>query len=154
RRGVVLRPGAVLVGPRGRPPRRRRPGAPGRDRPAVRPGRGPGRRLTRPYAFPTAPLRGGAMPKVSVIIPSYNHGRFLARRFDSVLAQTYRDFEILFLDDASTDDSLQVFAKYSGHPLIRAFNNDRNSGSTFKQWNRGVRDAHGEYIWLAESDDA
>jgi hypothetical protein len=94
------------------------------------------------------------MCKVSVIIPSYNHGRFLDERFRSILSQTYDDYEILFLDDCSTDNSLQVFEKYRGHPKVRSFINTTNSGSTFKQWNKGVRSARGEYIWFAESDDA
>jgi GT2 family glycosyltransferase len=93
------------------------------------------------------------MPKVTVVIPSYNHGRFLAARIDSVLGQTYPDFEVLFLDDASPDDSLRVFARYRGHPKIRSLLNTTNSGSVFKQWNKGVREARGEYVWLAESDD-
>ncbi len=93
------------------------------------------------------------MPKVTVVIPSYNHGCFLAARLDSVLAQTYRDFEVLFLDDASTDDSLEVFARYRDRPQVRAIVNEVNGGGVFRQWNRGVGEARGEYVWLAESDD-
>ena len=94
------------------------------------------------------------MPRVTVVIPSYNHGRFLPRRFETILGQTYRDYEILFLDDGSTDDSLAVLERYKGLPNLRAFINPTNGGSVFKQWNRGVRAARGEYVWLAESDDA
>ena len=94
------------------------------------------------------------MPKVSVVIPSYNHGRYLERRFESILAQTFTDYEIVFLDDASTDESLKVFEKYRDHPKVRTFLNATNSGSVFKQWNKGVREARGEYVWFAESDDA
>ena len=92
-------------------------------------------------------------PKVSVVIPSYNHGRYLGRRLESVLAQTFQDFEVVFLDDASGDDSRAVFAKYRRHPKVRAILNDANTGNPFVQWNRGVRAARGEYVWLAESDD-
>jgi hypothetical protein len=92
------------------------------------------------------------MPKVSVIVPNYNHAPFLAARLDSIHAQTFRDFELLFLDDASTDDSLAVFARYQ-HGGIRTYLNTRNSGSPFRQWNKGVRLARGEFIWFAESDD-
>ena len=92
-------------------------------------------------------------PKVSVVVPSYNHGRYLAARLDSVLAQTFTDFEVIFLDDASPDDSLAVFERYRGHPKVRAIVNETNSGCVFKQWNKGVRAARGEYVWLAESDD-
>jgi glycosyltransferase involved in cell wall biosynthesis len=95
------------------------------------------------------------MPKVSVIIPSYNHARYLPQRLDSVLDQTFQDFEVLFLDDSSPDDSLAVFAAHasSTDPRVRAIFNETNSGSTFKQWNRGFRETTGEYVWIAESDD-
>lgn len=94
------------------------------------------------------------MPKVSVIIPNYNHARFLEQRIESVLNQTFQDFEIIFLDDNSTDNSREVFSKYANHPKIsHAIFNEINSGSPFKQWNKGFSLATGEYIWIAESDD-
>ncbi|MGK7956984.1 MAG: glycosyltransferase [Crocosphaera sp.] len=94
------------------------------------------------------------MPKVSIIIPSYNHARFLEQRLDSILNQTYQDFEIIFLDDASSDNTKEVFAKYAHHPKVtKVIFNSQNSGSPFKQWNKGVKQAKGEYIWIAESDD-
>ncbi|MBD2305772.1 glycosyltransferase [Chroococcidiopsis sp. FACHB-1243] len=93
------------------------------------------------------------MPKVSVIIPNYNHAQFLEQRIQSVLDQTYQDFEIIYLDDASTDNSNEVFAKFANNSRIRAVYNQTNSGSPFKQWNKGIRLAQGEYVWIAESDD-
>jgi glycosyltransferase involved in cell wall biosynthesis len=93
------------------------------------------------------------MPKVSVIIPNYNHIRYLRQRIDSVFGQTYRDFEVILLDDCSTDDSRSILAEYANDARVRIEFNEVNSGSTFKQWNRGVRLARGEYIWVAESDD-
>jgi len=93
------------------------------------------------------------MPKVSVIIPNYNHARFLVQRIESILNQTYQDFEIIYLDDASTDNSQEVFAPYAMNPRIQSICNVQNSGSPFKQWNRGILQAQGEYIWIAESDD-
>lgn len=94
------------------------------------------------------------MLKVSVIIPNYNHALFLDRRIESVLSQTFQDFEIIFLDDTSTDNSKEVFAKYESNPKItHAIFNEQNSGSTFKQWNKGFSLAAGEYVWIAESDD-
>ena len=65
----------------------------------------------------------------------------------------YGEFEVIFLDDASTDNSREVFASFAGDPRIRAVFNEVNSGSPFVQWNRGVRLATGSYIWIAESDD-
>lgn len=93
------------------------------------------------------------MPKVSVIIPNYNHARFLEKRIQSVLNQTYQDFEVIYLDDASTDNSNEVFAKFAGDKRIQAVYNQTNSGSPFKQWNLGISLAQGDYVWLAESDD-
>jgi glycosyltransferase involved in cell wall biosynthesis len=94
------------------------------------------------------------MPKVSIIIPNYNHAQFLEQRIESVLSQTFQDFEIIFLDDASTDSSREVFAKYAHHlKITHTIFNEINSGSPFKQWEKGLNLATGEYIWIAESDD-
>jgi len=92
------------------------------------------------------------MPAVSVIVPNYNHARFLRRRVETILAQTFQDFELILLDDCSTDDSRSVLRQYSSDPRVRLEFNEVNSGSTFKQWNKGVRLAQGKYIWIAESD--
>jgi hypothetical protein len=93
------------------------------------------------------------MSKVSVIIPNYNHARFLRRRIESVLRQTYQDFEVILLDDCSIDESQSILSDYADDPRVRIEFNSVNSGSTFKQWNKGVRLARGEYVWIAESDD-
>ena len=93
------------------------------------------------------------MPLVSVIIPNYNHAAFLRQRLDSVARQTYQDFEIIVLDDASTDGSRQILEAFAGQSRVSLHCNDTNSGSTFKQWNKGVKLARGKYVWIAESDD-
>src|SRR5476649_534842 len=91
---------------------------------------------------------------VSVIVPNYNHARFLKERIDSVLNQTYRDFEVIILDDCSTDDSRSVIEEYRSNPKIsNIILNEKNSGGTFNQWDKGIATAQGEYIWIAESDD-
>jgi glycosyltransferase involved in cell wall biosynthesis len=93
------------------------------------------------------------MPNVSVIIPNYNHARYLRQRIDTVLSQSFQDFDVILMDDCSTDDSRTVIAEYASDARIRIELNDKNSGSTFRQWNKGVRASRGEYIWIAESDD-
>src|ERR1700722_7016247 len=93
------------------------------------------------------------MPKVSVVVPNYNHARYLRRRIDSILQQSYQDFELILLDDCSPDNSREILTSYVDDPRVRIEFNTTNSGSTFKQWNKGVRLAHGEYVWIAESDD-
>jgi glycosyltransferase involved in cell wall biosynthesis len=92
-------------------------------------------------------------PLVSVIVPNYNHARFLPKRIDSILAQTCQDFELILLDDCSTDESRAILQRYSSDPRVHLEFNQANSGSTFKQWNKGVHLAHGKYVWIAESDD-
>jgi len=94
------------------------------------------------------------MPKVTAIIPNYNHERFLEQRIGSVLGQTHQDLEVILLDDASTDGSRRIFEKYATHPRVKAvFINEKNTGVPFKQWNKGVAAASGDYLWFAESDD-
>jgi glycosyltransferase involved in cell wall biosynthesis len=91
---------------------------------------------------------------VSVIIPNYNHAVYLKRRIDSVLNQTCRDFELIILDDASTDNSRDIIESYRSHPSIaHVVYNDVNGGSPFKQWEKGLNLARGEWVWIAESDD-
>ena len=93
------------------------------------------------------------MSKVTVVIPNYNHERYLAKRIDSVLAQNYKNFDIIILDDKSTDHSIQVIEQYRKLPNVEILYNETNSGSPFVQWNKGVIHAQTEYIWIAESDD-
>ncbi len=94
------------------------------------------------------------MPKVSVIIPNYNHERYLPKRVESVLSQTYQDFEVWLLDDCSTDNSREYLQKVADeNDRVHVHFNEKNTGSTFHQWNLGVSLANGEYVWLAESDD-
>ena len=91
---------------------------------------------------------------VSVIIPNYNHARYLEQRLDSVFNQTYQNFEVIMLDDCSTDNSLEIMEKYKDNPhLYQLAVNKTNSGLVFKQWNKGFSIARGDLIWIAESDD-
>jgi|GWRWMinimDraft_12_1066020.scaffolds.fasta_scaffold01451_3 glycosyltransferase involved in cell wall biosynthesis len=94
------------------------------------------------------------MPKVSVILPNYNHEKYLDKRIESILNQDFKDFELIILDDASQDKSTEVIQKYLQDPRITEFIiNDKNSGSPFIQWQKGMYAAKGDYIWIAESDD-
>ncbi|WP_170852647.1 glycosyltransferase family 2 protein [Sphingobacterium wenxiniae] len=94
------------------------------------------------------------VPKVSVITPNYNHAPYLKERIDSVLNQTYQDIEVIILDDCSTDGSREIIEGYRNHPHVtNIVFNKSNSGSTFKQWEKGIELAQGEWVWIAESDD-
>lgn len=93
-------------------------------------------------------------PLISVIIPNFNHAPYLKQRIDSVLNQTYDNLEIFLLDDCSKDNSRKILLSYKANPKVKEIIfNDKNSGSTFKQWEKGFELSHGEYIWIAESDD-
>lgn len=93
-------------------------------------------------------------PKVSVIIPNYNHAKYLAQRIESVLNQTIEEIEVIILDDCSLDNSREVIEQYARQDSrIRVDFNQQNSGSTFMQWNKGIKQATGKYVWIAESDD-
>lgn len=94
-------------------------------------------------------------PLVSVIIPNYNHARFLDERMQSVLGQTYQNIEVIVLDDCSTDNSREVIEKYRNHPKVaKIVYNETNTGKPFLQWDKGIELATGDIIWIAESDDA
>src|SRR5882757_6677219 len=71
-------------------------------------------------------------PTVSVIVPNYNHARYLRKRIESVLGQTYQDFEVILLDDCSTDNSREVLVSHRDNPKVRIDFNENNSGSVFK----------------------
>lgn len=91
---------------------------------------------------------------VSVIIPNFNHEKYLKQRISSVLEQTFDDFELIILDDKSTDNSVKVIAEYVTHPKVsKVVLNEHNSGNPFIQWVAGIKACKGEYIWIAESDD-
>lgn len=92
--------------------------------------------------------------KVSVIVPNYNHAKYLRQRIDSIIEQTFSDYEIILLDDCSTDNSREILLTYQDNShLSHIVFNKENSGSPFLQWEKGIQLAKGEYIWIAESDD-
>ena len=94
------------------------------------------------------------MPTVSVIVPNYNHAPFLKQRIDSILEQTFQDFELILLDDGSTDNSRDIMEQYRNNSHVsHIVYNEANSGSAFHQWKKGIELAQGEWVWIAESDD-
>lgn len=94
-------------------------------------------------------------PLVSIIIPNYNYARYLKERMDSVIGQTFQDYEIILLDDASTDGSAEMLKEYATNDKVaHLVINEKNTGSPFAQWRRGFELARGKYIWIAESDDS
>ncbi len=94
-------------------------------------------------------------PLITVIVPNYNHAPFLNERLESIVNQGVDDLEILLMDDCSQDASPGILEDFCRHDSrARLLINTTNSGSTFRQWKKGLAEARGEFVWIAESDDA
>lgn len=99
----------------------------------------------------------GNAKKVSVIIPNYNYQDFIIERIDSIVNQSYPIYEIVILDDASTDNSVSVIEEKLNsihHIPTKFIKNETNSGCVFKQWLKGLENITGDYFWIAEADDS
>ena len=90
-------------------------------------------------------------PKVSVIIATYNRASLLPRAVSSILNQTYTDYEIIIVDDCSSDDTQETIAGFAD-PRIRSFRHDQNKGLVTTR-NTGISNACGEYIAFLDDDD-
>lgn len=93
------------------------------------------------------------IPRISVIVPNFNHEAFLEKRLQSIVQQTRGDYEVILLDDRSHDGSLRILESYARQLQCPLLLNEVNSGNPYQQWNKGVAAARGEFIWIAESDD-
>lgn len=107
------------------------------------------------YAGDLLRLSGLNGPRISVVVPNYNYARYLPHRIATILAQDLPVWEIIFLDDASTDDSIKVAADLLKDCGInyRIVPNMKNTGSVFAQWKKGIDLARGDIVWIAEADD-
>jgi glycosyltransferase involved in cell wall biosynthesis len=90
-------------------------------------------------------------PRISVVVPVYNNGPYIAETLQRVLDQTVGDYEIVVTDDASADRSAEIVASFSD-PRIRFIRNERNAGAV-PNWNRGMAEARGRYVKLLCADD-
>ena len=89
---------------------------------------------------------------VSIVMPSYNTERFIKETIESVLAQSYSAWELIIVDDCSTDDTDDVVNQYLADERIRYIKNDTNSGAAVSR-NRALREAKGKWIAFLDSDD-
>ncbi|MBK1722586.1 glycoside hydrolase family 99-like domain-containing protein [Thiocystis violacea] len=107
------------------------------------------------YLFDLLAETGHPLPRVSVVIPSFNYRRYLPERIRSVLEQGLPIYELIVLDDGSTDGSREWLETELPRlaPEAQVVLNRENSGSVFAQWLAGVEHARGEYVWIAEADD-
>ncbi len=95
-----------------------------------------------------------ATPYFSIIIPMYNAEKYIKVCVGSVLAQTFQDFEIIIIDDCSTDNSYKICQElYGNNKKIRLIRHEKNQGAGFAR-NNGIKNSHGEYIMFVDSDDA
>jgi len=93
------------------------------------------------------------MPKVSIVLPTYNGSRFLKRAIQSVLKQTFLDFELVIVDDGSSDKTPEIAKRYSVlDPRVKTVRNEQNLGIQ-KSLNRGLQEARGAYIARIDDDD-
>lgn len=98
------------------------------------------------------PAKSATLPKVTVIIPTYNRAHLIERSIRSVLDQTYQDFELIVVDDGSTDNTEEIVARF-GDDRLRYIRLNQSSGSPAAPTNIGIKAARGEYIAVQDSDD-
>lgn len=89
---------------------------------------------------------------VSIIMPSYNTGRFIRDSIESVIAQTYTNWELIIVDDCSTDNTDDIVSTYLSDKRIKYLKNERNSGAAISR-NYALREAKGKWIAFLDSDD-
>jgi glycosyltransferase involved in cell wall biosynthesis len=92
------------------------------------------------------------VPKISVVIPTYNYANFLGEAIQSVLDQTFTDFELIIVDNCSTDNTDEVVTKYLSDSRVSYYKNDTNLGLV-GNWNKCLEYARGEYIKFLCADD-
>lgn len=109
----------------------------------------------RSYLFDLCEYSGIQLPRVSVVVPNYNYAQYIVERLDSILNQSLPIYELIILDDASTDESVFEIKKWISNNKVecRLIVNEKNSGSVFDQWAKGVALATGDFVWIAEADD-
>jgi len=90
------------------------------------------------------------MPKVSVIIPTYNYGQYIDKSIDSVLSQTYTDFEIIVIDDGSTDNTRTIVETKYRDKVKYIYQENRGAPAAR---NQGLREAKGDFIVFLDADD-
>lgn len=109
----------------------------------------------RSYLFDLCNYAGFDLPRISVVVPNYNYGKYIKARLDSIRNQTVPVFELIILDDASSDDSIGQITEWllKTKTEARLITKASNSGNVFEQWAKGVALATGDYVWFAEADD-
>ena len=92
------------------------------------------------------------MPKVSVVMPVYSSEKYVGEAIESILVQTYKDFELIVIDDCSKDSSAKIIEKYTNDSRVHFIKNETNQGFLYGL-NKGIELAKGEYIARLDDDD-
>jgi glycosyltransferase involved in cell wall biosynthesis len=95
----------------------------------------------------------GSLPTLSIVIPNFNHGKYLPAAINAIVKQSVQPAEVVIIDDGSADNSVQILQRLAAeNPVIRFYRNDKNQGAVFTI-NRGIDLATSEYVFLAAADD-
>ncbi len=108
--------------------------------------------LKRPKTTLRTGPRGEPMPLISIFIPAYNAEPFIEQAIDSVLRQSYQNYELIIINDGSTDNTSQILANYQKNPKIRIYHNEKNLGMA-PTWNVGLDLCRGRFIAKLDADD-
>ena len=90
-------------------------------------------------------------PRVSVVVPAYNNAEYIAETIESILRQTFTDFELIIADHSSTDETLSIIEEYDD-PRIRVLSTEAGGGAK-RNWDRVTAEATGEFVKLVCGDD-
>jgi glycosyltransferase involved in cell wall biosynthesis len=94
-----------------------------------------------------------SLPALSVVVPNYNHGKYLDTSLSAIIKQSLRPIEVLVLDDASTDDSVEIIKRIAAqNPLVRLIQNEKNLG-VMPNLNKGLELSCGDYVYIGSADD-
>lgn len=109
----------------------------------------------RKYMFFLCEMFNIKLPRVSVIVPNYNYANYIIERLNSIMNQSMPIYELIILDDASTDNSKQNILKWlqENNVEIKLIINEFNSGAVIHQWKKGLEYTTGDFVWIAEADD-
>lgn len=101
------------------------------------------------------PNPSASAPAVSVVIPMYDAGNYIGKCLESLLVQTFKDFEVIIVDDCSKDNSVQIVESYMPkfQNKLTLLHTEKNSGSAATPRNKGLYFSRGEYIFFSDSDD-
>ncbi len=103
--------------------------------------------------FNTISSFAGYEPSVTVAVPFYNHENFVEERVNSILNQSIKDIEVMLMDDCSKDNTIGVAKQFEADERVVVIENEKNSGTPFAQWKKGLEHGRAKVTWIAEGDD-